>query len=257
MSHQVMRGGVEAWDPKQQKVVWSFWHPDMWNGGMLSTAGNLLFQGNAQQQLVAYRADNGEKLWSAPTQNGVIAPPITYTVNGEQYVAVLAGWGGAFGLAGGIKPPQNSRYGRILAFKLNGKAQLPALPAPQAKYDPPSRMNVSKETIAEGQKIYNSYCMGCHGMSLVSMDTVPDLRYIPESFHKAFKDIVLGGALKEQGMVGFAQVINEQQADALHAYILDEANKEKERSENPDSPWWHDAKGWIYTQFGKFIRTVM
>jgi quinohemoprotein ethanol dehydrogenase len=257
MSHEVMRGGVEAWDPKQQKVVWSFWHPEMWNGGMLSTAGNLLFQGNAQQQLVAYRADNGEKLWSAPTQNGVIAPPITYTVNGEQYVAVLAGWGGAFGLAGGIKPPPSAQHGRILAFKLHGNAQLPALPPPQAKYDPPPRMNVSKDVIAQGQNIYNSYCMGCHGMGLVSMDSVPDLRYIPEAFHKSFKDIVLGGALKDRGMVSFAQVISNEQADALHAYILDEANKEKERNANPDAPWLHDAKQWVYKQFGKFIRTVM
>jgi quinohemoprotein ethanol dehydrogenase len=257
MSHEVMRGGVEAWDPKQQKVVWSFWLPDMWNGGMLSTAGNLLFQGNAEQQLVAYRADNGEKLWSAPTQSGVIAPPITYTVNGEQYVAVMAGWGGAFGLAGGLKPPLSARYGRILAFKLKGNAQLPPLPPPLVKYDPPPRMNVSKEVIAEGQKIYNSYCMGCHGMGLVSMDSVPDLRFIPEAFHQSFNDIVLRGVLKDHGMVSFAQVINEQQADALHAYILDGANTEKERLANPDSPWWHDTKQWIYTQFGKFIRTVM
>src|SRR5690606_18909817 len=139
MAQQVMRGGVLAWDPKQQKPVWNFWHKNMWNGGMLSTAGNLLFQGSAEQELVAYRATDGKRLWSVPTQMGIIAPPITYSVNGEQYVAVQVGWGGAFAIASGMKPPLSARYGRIMAFKLNGNAQLPPLPEPMAKYDPPPR----------------------------------------------------------------------------------------------------------------------
>jgi len=257
VSQQVMRGGLLAWDPKQQKAVWSFWHPNMWNGGVLSTAGNLVFQGNAEQELVAYRADNGEKLFSIPAQMGIIAPPISYEVNGEQYIAVLVGWGGAFGLAGGIKPPPSARYGRIMAFKLNGKAQLPPLPEANAKYDPPPRTGASPEVIKEGETIFNTYCMGCHGMGLVSMDTVPDLRYMHSSFHQTFNDIVLGGALKDRGMVSFAQVINEKQADAVHAYIIEKANDEKDRNDHPQAAWWVATKKFFYELFGKFIRAVM
>ena len=257
MSNAVMRGGLLAWNPQTQKPAWSFWHPNMWNGGLLSTAGNLLFQGNAEQELVAYRADTGKKLFSIPAQMGIIAPPITYTVNGEQYIAVLVGWGGAFALAGGMTPLPSAQYGRIMAFKLNGKAQLPPLPEPGTKFDPPPRMNVSADVIKEGQTTYNTYCMGCHGMGVVSMGTVPDLRYMHESFHKTFNDIVIGGALKDRGMVSFAQVINQQEADALHAYIIDEANKDKDRREHPDSAWWVAIKKFFYELFGKFIRAVM
>ena len=89
-----------AWDPVAQKEVWraQFDHP--WNGGTLATAGNLVFQGNSQGEFTAYRATNGQKLWSAPTQAGVLAAPVTYEVGGEQYVAIEVGWGGAFGACG-------------------------------------------------------------------------------------------------------------------------------------------------------------
>lgn len=257
MSQSVMRGGILAWNPREQKPVWNFWHPNMWNGGLLSTAGNLLFQGNAEQELAAYRADNGEKLFSIPTQMGIIAPPITYTVDGEQYIAVQVGWGGAFALAGGMPPLHAAQYSRIMAFKLNGKAQLPPLPEPMAKYNPPPRMDVSEATLKDGQMLYNTYCLGCHGMGVVSMGTVPDLRFMHESFHKTFNDIVIGGALKDRGMVSFAQVMDQQQVDAVHAYILDEANKEKERNENPQPSWWVSIKKFFYELFGKFIRSVL
>jgi len=257
MAQQVMRGGLLAWDPQQQKPVWSFWHKNMWNGGLLSTAGNLLFQGNAEQELVAYRATDGKRLWDIPTQMGIIAPPITYSVNGEQYVAVQVGWGGAFAIAGGMKPSLSAQYSRIMAFKLNSNVQLPPLPEPMAKYDPPARTSTSPDVLKQGQNLFNTYCMGCHGMGVSSMNTVPDLRFMHESRHAAFNDIVLHGAFKNRGMVGFAHVMNEQEADALHAYILDEANSEKERNENPQPAWWVAIKEFFYNLLGKFIRWVM
>jgi quinohemoprotein ethanol dehydrogenase len=182
---------------------------------------------------------------------------VTYTVNGEQYVAVQVGWGGAFGIAGAIKPPLSAKYGRIMAFKLNAHVQLPPLPDPMAKYDPPPRTNASPETIKQGEMLFNTYCMGCHGMTLISMDTVPDLRFMHESRHAAFNDIVLHGAFKDRGMVGFAHVMDEQQADAVHAYIIDEANNEKERQQNPDPAWWAAIKKFFYELLGKFVRWVM
>ncbi len=96
------------------------------------TAGNLVFHGNAMGEIVAYRATDGQKLWSAPTQAGVVAAPITYTIDGEQYVAIEVGWGGAFGLAAGELARDAhlaSNIPRVLVFKVGGEAKLPEIPA--------------------------------------------------------------------------------------------------------------------------------
>ncbi len=105
INRKVSKGSLLAWDPVKQQKVWEVQHPLTSNGGVLSTAGNLVFQGTADGRFVAYRADTGEKVWEFKTQTGVIAPPVTYSVDGEQYIAVAVGWGGAFGLAGGMPPP--------------------------------------------------------------------------------------------------------------------------------------------------------
>src|SRR5262249_19122692 len=96
-----IHGYLRAWDPVAQKEVWTVEHPGPWGGGILSTAGGLVFEGNAMGVFGAYDAKNGTRLWSAPAQTGVIAAPMSYTINGEQYVAIVAGWGGAYAIAGG------------------------------------------------------------------------------------------------------------------------------------------------------------
>ena len=125
-----IKGHLLAWDPVQQKQVWRVDRPGPWNGGVLSTAGNLVFEGTAAGNFEAYRADTGEKLWSHPGQTGIMAGPVSYTVKGEQYVAVLAGWGGVFPLATGeisFKSGKVRNVSRMLVFKLGGKATLPPL----------------------------------------------------------------------------------------------------------------------------------
>jgi outer membrane protein assembly factor BamB len=64
-----------------------------WNAGVLTT-DDLVFQGNAEGDFCAYDAETGEKLWSFPLETGIIASPITYEVDGVQYVSILVGWGG-------------------------------------------------------------------------------------------------------------------------------------------------------------------
>ena len=96
-----VRGHIAAWDPVAQKEVWRVQHAGSWNGGILSTAGNLIFQGTSHGQFAAYNAETGEQLWTTEAQTGVVAPPITYSIDGEQYITVVAGWGGVFGLAAG------------------------------------------------------------------------------------------------------------------------------------------------------------
>jgi quinohemoprotein ethanol dehydrogenase len=253
----VLQGFLLAWDPIKQEERWRVPRKFMWNGGVMSTAGNLVFQGTAERYFAAYSADTGEKLWQFETQTGVIAPPVTYTVNGEQYITVLAGWGGAFGLAGGLKPPPGPKRSRILTFKLGASKALPPIPEEKQKYDPPPRMNVGEAVIKEGNMLYNKYCVGCHGMSVVSGSDIPDLRYMHSTRHEGFKTIVLGGALKGVGMASFDDVLDEEGADAIHAYILDVANAEKELRANPPPQWWTDLKTWVYEQLGKLIRSQM
>ena len=104
--------------------------PGPWNGGLLSTAGNLVFQGTAAGEFVAYRASDGAKLWSFPAQTGIIAAPMTYTVDGRQYVSVVVGWGGVFPLVTGELAYKSGRLpnrSRVLTFALDGKAALPAV----------------------------------------------------------------------------------------------------------------------------------
>jgi quinohemoprotein ethanol dehydrogenase len=252
VSYSILKGFLLAWDPVKQQEVWRVPHRFMWNGGVLSTAGNLVFQGNAEQNLVAYRADTGEKVWEYPTQTGIIAPPVTYRVNGEQYIAVQTGWGGAFGLAGGIKPPPGPKRSRILAFRIGGDHKLPAVPE-RVIYDPPPRMDVSDDVVEEGRVLYNSYCSGCHAITLEAMNGIPDLRYMHSSRHEGFKQIVLGGALRGVGMVSFAEVLDERQADAVHAYILDVANVAKEERDDPQPAWLVKAKKWLYGKIAQLI----
>src|SRR4029077_8118660 len=120
-------GFLVAWDPVKQQEAWRVRYRGPWNGGALTTAGNLVVQGDATGNLNVYRADSGERLWSAPAQTAVMAGPMTYEVGGEQYLAVMAGWGGIVPLAGGREAARSGNLrnvSRVLAFKLNGTATL-------------------------------------------------------------------------------------------------------------------------------------
>jgi glucose dehydrogenase len=120
------RGYLLAWNPVTNSEAWRIEHRGPWNGGVLATAGNLLVQGASDGRFVIYRADNGEKLWEMPIQTGAVAGPISYEVEGEQYIAVAAGWAGSMVIIGGGLTPVHRAPSRLLAFKLGGTASLPA-----------------------------------------------------------------------------------------------------------------------------------
>lgn len=218
-----------AWDPIHQKEVWRLEHPSPVNGGVLSTAGNLVFQGTAQGNLEAYRAATGERLWSGDAQSGIVAAPVSYSVNGEQYVAVVAGWGGVFPLASGevaLKSARAQNVYRVLAFKLDGKATLPPLPqvAP-ARLHPP-RPTVSVATARRGEGLYQRYCGTCHGDVAVSGGVLPDLRYSATlAKPQQWSEVVLGGSLQSQGMVSFSKELSPKDAEAICAYVILRANE--------------------------------
>lgn len=231
------KGHLAAWDPVQQKEVWRVDRTSPVNGGLLSTAGNLVFEGTAQGDFEAYRADKGEKLWSADAQSGVVAAPIAYAVNGEQYIAVLAGWGGVFPLATGEVAlhsgrPQN--ISRLLAFKLGGKASLPPLPAftPPQRKSPPSI--AGSAAIQKGEALYQRFCSNCHGDVAVSGGVLPDLRYSGTLDNDQWFAVVLQGLLKSRGMVSFEKELTRADATAIRAYVISRANQSLvETKQNP------------------------
>jgi alcohol dehydrogenase (cytochrome c)/quinohemoprotein ethanol dehydrogenase len=223
-----IKGRLSAWDPIQQKEIWHVDRTSPVNGGVLSTAGNLVFEGTAQGDLEAYRADNGNKLWSAAAQSGVIAAPISYTVAGEQYVAVVVGWGGVFPLASGevaLKSGRTQNISRVLAFKLGGNASLPPLPQfTPAQLNPP-RPSASAATVQKGETLFQNYCSTCHGDVAVSGGVLPDLRYSGTLANSAWTDVILGGSLQSYGMVSFSKELSKQDAEAVRAYVIFRANQ--------------------------------
>ncbi len=221
----LVRGHISAWDPVEQKEVWRYQHAGSWNGGMLATAGNLVFQGNSGGNFAAYNATTGEQVWTAPAQTGVVAPPVSYEIDGEQYITVVAGWGGAFALAAGGAAERLglTNRGRILTYKLGSQENLPPIPeGPDAILDPPE-LTGTPEQIAHGKAIYHQYCSVCHGPGLKSGGVLPDLRYMVPGKYLVFEDIVLGGILKDRGMVSFADVLTEEDTSDLEQYVIAEA----------------------------------
>lgn len=224
-------GALVAWDPVKQKAAWRIEHIGPWNGGTLATAGNLVFQGNARGQFVAYAADTGKKLWESPTQTGVIAAPMTYSVKGEQYVALLAGWGGVWDVAPGVlagKSGTTRNISRLLVYKLGAKKSLPAPPElVKLPLDPPP-VTGTPQQIAAGAASYARYCSVCHGDAAVAGGLNPDLRHSGMiNKTKDFNAIVLGGALAGNGMVSFASALSEGDAEAIRHYVIKRANEDR------------------------------
>ncbi|MDD9941247.1 MAG: PQQ-dependent dehydrogenase, methanol/ethanol family [Myxococcales bacterium] len=225
----VTRGFLQAWDPVAQKEVWKVEHPGFWNGGVLSTAGGLVFQGTAAGNFSAYDAKSGKRLWAFETQAGVLAAPVTYAVDGVQYLTVVVGWGGAAALSAGVAAQKGALAGnksRVLTFRLDATGKLPtAEPPPVPQQAPPTRFGDQAKN-QQGMALFHTHCMTCHGSSAVMAGGVlPDLRWSkalgsPERWNK----IVLSGSHENQGMVGLSEVLSPEQSDAIRAYVVSRAN---------------------------------
>jgi quinohemoprotein ethanol dehydrogenase len=208
------------------RVVWRVPYAAIGNGGLLATAGNLVFQGTADGRFVAYSADRGEKLWETRAPTGIIAAPMTYRVAGVQYVSVLAGWGGAFGLSGGdaARSVGAKPAGRLLAYRLGGRASLPPLPPARRRPAPPPPPPPGSEALVKhGSDLYAVNCSACHGVGAVSGGVLPDLRYLRPGARRSFAKIVVYGSLRRRGMPGFEGVIDESDAGAILLYLADRA----------------------------------
>ncbi len=230
-----MQGYISAWDPVEQEERFRVQHPGPWNGGLLATAGNLIFQGTSSGLFKAFSADTGKELWSAPAQTGVIAPPVTFTVDGEQYVSVVAGWGGAFALSQGeaAERLKQKNRGRILTFKLGGDESLPPVEA-DAPIPAPPEMAGTAEQIGAGRVAYHNYCAVCHGLGVQGGGVIPDLRHMPAAKYIAFEEIVLNGLLLERGMPRFDDALSKEDVDNIRHYIVAEAHELQEELKYAD-----------------------
>jgi quinohemoprotein ethanol dehydrogenase len=208
-----------AWDPVRQRAAW---RAPGGGGGALATAGGLVLQGRSRDgllgELAAFDADDGRELWHYPTPNEIIAGPITYSVDGEQYVAAAAG---ASSMSRGRARVTN--YGHLVAFKLDGRASLPADPPLAPPANPPHE-RASAADVAAGEALYGTYCARCHGVAAESSNVIPDLRRAPVLTERdAWRSIVFEGALAPEGMIGWSRFISPAQAEAIRAYVGERA----------------------------------
>jgi quinohemoprotein ethanol dehydrogenase len=224
-----VKGYLLAWDPVKQQLAWRADHLGPWNGGVLTTAGNLVVQGDATGTLNAYRADTGAKLWSMSVQSPVIAAPMTYEVDGTQYIAVLAGWGGAYPLLEGkdsAKSGNTRNISRIVVFKVGASVTLPPPPPESVLPNVAPAPTASPATLASGEALFGQYCAVCHGEAVIAGGIVPDLRRSPFVAVDAWYSIVLDGALQEGGMAAFAPVLDHAQASAIRDYVRHRAQED-------------------------------
>jgi quinohemoprotein ethanol dehydrogenase len=213
------RGRLVAWDPVAQKEVWSVAHSSLQNGGVLATAGDLVFEGTGAGRFEARRANNGELLWSFAAQDGIMAGPVSYELDGIQYVAVVAGYGGGFGLGEGAEQPTFRPNGRVLVFRLDGQAKLPAVHGTVASLNPPAELFNDRE-VDTGRLLYTQHCYRCHGAGAQSAGVVPDLRRSGAlSDRTVWRSIVSDGALESAGMVSFKRWLTPEQIEDIRAYV--------------------------------------
>jgi quinohemoprotein ethanol dehydrogenase len=209
-----------AWNPVTRKAAFSV--PGS-GGGVLSTAGNLIFQGRPREGVlgtfVALRATDGQQLWSWNTPDALPGGPVTYLAGGEQYVAVIAG---AL-IYSGTSTPRLRHNGRLIAFKLHGTAVLPPDPPPALPPNPPSLVAGAAQ-VARGETIYGTRCGLCHGFDAVSGNIVPDLRRSPFlTSAEGWRDVVIGGALSDRGMISWKHVVTPAQAEDVRAFVGEKA----------------------------------
>lgn len=220
-------GKLLAWDPVTQSERWSVDHSLAVSGGVLATAGNLVFQGNGMGEFNAYDAETGETVWSVSTGTAISAAPVSYQLGEDQHVLIPAGLGGVMQYfypkihAGkDIRGPT-----RLFSFSLSGDASIPATKPVERKVAELPSISSAPDTLEPGALLYQRDCLGCHGKDAVARygGSVPDLRYASVETHSSWNGIVIGGARRAKGMPPFE--LTAEQAEAIQHYVVSEARK--------------------------------
>jgi quinohemoprotein ethanol dehydrogenase len=213
-----------AWDPLRQRESWRVPTPGAFGGGIMTSAGNLVFQGDADGKLNAYAADSGKLLWSHDLGVGTVSPPITYLIDGRQHISILAGWAGGQTVYGDLSAKHGwvgrEQPRRLLTFVLDGKARLPepARRTPAVPVDDPA-FALDSQQVRRGAEVYGGKCLTCHGMDAIAGGAPPDLRAsaIPLSL-AAFDAVVRKGGLLQRGMPSFAEM-SDRDLEAIRHYL--------------------------------------
>ena len=219
-----MRAVLRAWDPVAGRVIWDvpaaggFWD----RAGVLSTDGNLVFQGTGTGHMRVFNATTGALLKDIDLGTSIIAAPMSYLAHGEQYVAVMAGYGGAhwYYYEDGSAASIYGNAGRIIAFKLGGTAVAkPFQPLPPVAPIPePPALTADAKTVELGAKLFATVCVSCHAETARTGSF--DLRRLPAAAHQSFNNIILRGERLPLGMPRFDDLFSETDADAIHAYVV-------------------------------------
>jgi quinohemoprotein ethanol dehydrogenase len=215
------RSQLVAWDPVKQREVWRSQVLGTIGGGTLATAGGIVFQGTNRGRFVAYRATDGQELWSMEAQTGVVAAASSFEIDGEQYIAQPVGYG--------ITRYGASNQSRLLVFKLGGTVSLPPAPPPPPPLvlDPPPSIG-TKETIEAGRQKFVSNCAMCHEPPAANRSVFPDLRYSPMlNTAEGFSAVVLEGLLQANGMASFKDRLTPAEAESVRAYLIERAHQAK------------------------------
>jgi quinohemoprotein ethanol dehydrogenase len=250
-----MEGKLAAWDPFSQSVRWFVPEQLQTNGGVLSTAGNLVFQGQGTGEFDAYAANTGQKVWSIQTGSAIDSVPVTFGVSGQQYVLVPVGWGSAsrlFLAASTMATPRSERGpSRLLAFRLGANLPFPTPPDIIPAIPQPPKQTASEAVIQQGAALYETHmCGGCHspgldGSGAWTVDgAVPDLRYAPAEVHQQWDAIVFAGTHKAEGMMAFGvdqhfpdlTALTVEQSHAIHAYVIQQSWKAYDEQQKLKTP---------------------
>jgi len=210
-------GRLVAWDPVTQKEAWGVDLGAPWNGGTLATAGNLVFQGTADAHFKAFDAKNGKQLWESPVGSGVIAAPVTYLVDGKQYVSIAVGWGGVYGQTARHSDLQTR--GTVYTFALGGKAKMPAFEPYNlgpliagVRYDP--------KDVPEGTSLYVRNCVFCHGVPGVDKGgNIRNLGYVNKDLIQNLDQILFNEGLAAEGMPDYKGKLSAGDVEKLKAFI--------------------------------------
>ena len=233
-SQPTPKGYLKAFNPLTGEESWSIEIPHYWNGGVIATEGGVVFQGDALGMFTAYDKDSGEQLWQFNTYTSMLAPPITYEIDGVQYVSILTGTGGGDLFSGEpldpVVKPASLNYnnsGRLLVFKLQGSEKLPQ-PNLRIRDIPKQNITqVSNSDLKRGEIQYHDFCAGCHGLVARSGGVIPDLRLMGQGSHDGFDLIVLDGILSSNGMASFSDVLTKEDTQLIHNYVKARAEQDR------------------------------
>ena len=227
-------GELVAWDPVKKQRAWEVHHNKPSNGGILSTEGDLVFQGTWDGTFAAYDAYNGDKLWQYKSDSAVLAGPVTYELDGDQYIAVAQGSGGTVMITVGDELQRNKvNQNKLLIFKRGNFNNTQAHIEDELTTIRPlgRQANKDPEVIAYGESLYHNNCASCHGINALSNYVVPNLRYMSEQTHEEFATIVLGGSRTHKGMIGFYETLSLEDVNAIHTYLDNKQENLPERLE--------------------------